>query len=187
MPCYSVQMNYTLQLYKNLLPTLSGILICFSVDQVFYPISIQQPRGIMIKSLQGFTGAVGLLCRHSAFLIFCRRICVAPLLVPPALCQGAIRPTFFHIHTSFLPCAHQPGLFGILIYIQLTSTWNRIRETTDDVLRRSLIAVISFLTTWCEIRKRSDQLQAKCSPAVCVRLLVVSGTSYPDEKTANSC
>lgn len=115
-------MNYILCSYKNFLPTLSGILICFSVDQVFYPVSVQQPRGIMIKSFQSFTGAVRLLCRHSALLIFRGRICVAPLLVPPALRQGAIRPTFFHIHTSFLPCAHRPNLLGILLCIQLTST-----------------------------------------------------------------
>lgn len=129
-------------LNSNILPTLSGILICFSVDQIFYPVSIQQPRGIMIKSFQGFTGAVRLLSRHSALFIFCRRICIAPFFVPSALCQGAVRPTFLHIHTSFLLCAHQPSLFGSLLYIQLTFTYNKIRKTTTDVLQRSLIAVI---------------------------------------------
>lgn len=144
--CLGTNELYTLN--PNILPTLSGILICFSVDQIFYPVSIQQPRGIMVKSFQGFTGAVRLLSRHSALLIFCRRICIATFLVPSALCQGAVRPTFLHIHTSFLLCAHQSSLFGSLLYIQLTFTYNKIRKTTTDVLQWSLNCCNWSLTVW---------------------------------------
>lgn len=175
--CLGTNELYTLN--SNILPTLSGILICFSVDQIFYPVSIQQSRGIMIKSFQGFTGAVRLLSRHSALLIFCRRICIAPFLVPSALCQGAIGPTFLHIHTSFLLCAHQSSLFGSLLYIQLTFTYNKIRKTTTDVLQWSLNCR-NWSLPGTEGKKGRSAQQWVRSPSV--RPATAPCMSYPDLK-----
>lgn len=92
-------------------PTLSSILVCFSVDQILYSVSVKQPRGIMVKSFQGFAGAVRLLRGDPTLLIVCGRVRISPFLFSSALGQGAVRPTFLYIHTSFLLWAHRSRLF----------------------------------------------------------------------------
>lgn len=101
-------------------PTLSAVLIRFSVDQILHSVSIKQPWGIVIESFQGFAGAVRLLCRYPTLLIVRGGIGVPPFLLPPALGQGAVRPTFFHIHTSFLPRAHRSWLWQIRLGVQFS-------------------------------------------------------------------
>lgn len=64
-------------------PTLSGKLIGFPVHQVGHSVSIVH-SAVMVISLQGLTGTVGLLCGHTAVFTVQRGAGVAALLATPS-------------------------------------------------------------------------------------------------------
>lgn len=78
--------------------TLPGVLISLVVNQVSHTAAIVQPL-LMVEGLERLAGAVGLLCRHTAFICIQGGGVILGIFGAAAPGQGAV-PTILQIHAE---------------------------------------------------------------------------------------
>lgn len=106
-------------------PTCSAEFISLLVHHVFDPIAVGQP-GVLIISLQGLAGAVGLLGCLAVLTLGWRAGVAALSVTAPS--QRSIRFPFFYIHGTFV------WIFNIKIMTSVWwSDWNNLKENKKTI------------------------------------------------------
>lgn len=126
-------------------PTCSAELISLLVHHVFDPIAVGQP-GVLIISLQGLAGAVGLLGCLAVLTLGWRAGVAALSVAAPS--QRSIRFPFFYIHGTLV------WVFNIKIMTSVWwSDWNNLKERIKQFMPLGTQRLISLLCTFLHWRK----------------------------------